>query len=63
MTDARSLSPQLPALKLRIEGRPVDPGEGSGGDKASGWGGVLSHHALEGDLQTKAVGTTLPSEI
>ncbi len=28
MTDARSLTPQLPALKLLIDGQPVDPVEG-----------------------------------
>ncbi|HYH98041.1 aldehyde dehydrogenase family protein [Hyalangium sp.] len=28
MTDARSLAPQLPALKLLIDGQPVDPVEG-----------------------------------
>ena len=31
MTDARSLSPRLPALKLRIAGQSVDPIEGGGG--------------------------------
>ncbi|HZI04068.1 MAG TPA: hypothetical protein VEZ71_08605 [Archangium sp.] len=63
MTDACSLSPQLPALKLRIEGQHVDPGEGGTLREESGWGRHLSHHALEGYLQTKAVWTTLPSEI
>ncbi|MBJ6759220.1 aldehyde dehydrogenase family protein [Myxococcaceae bacterium JPH2] len=32
-----------------------------GGYKESGWGRDLSHHALEGYLQTKAVWTQLPS--
>lgn len=32
-----------------------------GGYKESGWGRDLSHHALEGYLQTKAVWTKLPS--
>lgn len=63
MTDACSLSLQLPALKLRIEGQHVDPGAGGTFREESGWGRDLSHHALEGYLQTKAVWTTLPSEI
>ncbi|MFY0570422.1 aldehyde dehydrogenase family protein [Archangium lansingense] len=33
-----------------------------GGYKESGWGRDLSHHALEGYLQTKTVWTKLPSE-
>jgi hypothetical protein len=112
MTDARSLAPQLPALKLLIDGQHVDPVEGgilpvvnrATGEKScgvpsataadvdkavkaarrafepgqeelfgpvlsglrfkeSGWRRELSHHALEGYLQTKAVRTKLPSEI
>jgi hypothetical protein len=54
MTDARSLSPQLPALKLRIVGPHVDP--------ISGWAREQIHHTLEGYLQAKAVRTMLPSE-
>jgi acyl-CoA reductase-like NAD-dependent aldehyde dehydrogenase len=34
-----------------------------GGYKESGWGRDLSHHALEGYLQTKAVWTKLPTDI
>jgi len=34
-----------------------------GGYKESGWGRDLSHHALEGYLQVKAVWTKLPSDI
>ena len=34
-----------------------------GGYKESGWGRDLSHHAIEGYLQYKAVWTKLPTDV
>jgi hypothetical protein len=76
MTDACSLSPQLPALKLRIAGHHVDPMRGgtlavvnpATGEKScdvfsATAADVGKNEPLEGDLQTKAAWMTLPSGI
>ncbi|QRN99871.1 hypothetical protein JRI60_12990 [Archangium violaceum] len=61
MSDACTLPPQLPLLKLRIEGPHVDP---SKTPREAILGGDLSHHILEeGSLQVKAVWMKLPSEV
>ncbi|WP_257460703.1 hypothetical protein [Archangium lipolyticum] len=60
MSDARTLPPWLPVLKLLIGGQDVDPGKASREALRSGG---LSHHVLGGHLQVKAVWTKLPSEV
>jgi aldehyde dehydrogenase (NAD+) len=68
MSDARTLPPQLPLLKLRIEGPHVDPIESGTHpvmtSREASRGGDLSHHILEeGSLQVKAVWMKLPSKV
>ncbi len=62
MTDARSLSFHLPALKLLMVGQPGRGGK-SCDDEASGWGRDLSHLALGGYLQIMSMWTKLPTAI